>query len=71
MSICSPPFFFFLFQCAAAVFYVGIILAVVLIFLGDMGGEALSWGSCRVRVFAGLSCELDAKEPGLFSKRLF
>lgn len=47
----------------------GIILAVVLISLGDMGGEALSWGSCRVRVFAGLSCELDAKEPGLVQQK--
>lgn len=43
----------------------GIILAVVLSSLGNMGGEALSWGSCRGRVCAGLSCELDAKELGL------
>lgn len=43
----------------------GIILAVVLSSLGDMGGEALSWESCRGRVFTGLICKLGAKELGL------
>lgn len=47
----------------------GIILAVVLSSLGDMGGEALSCRCCRGRVFAGLSFKLDAKELGVMEAK--
>lgn len=39
-----------------------IMLAEILSCLGSMAGEALSWGSCGDKVFAGLSCELCDKE---------
>lgn len=37
-------------------------LAEILSSMGNMAGEALSCGSCRDKIFAGLSCELYGKE---------
>lgn len=37
-------------------------LAEILSSLGNMAGEALSCGSCRDKISAGMSCELVDKE---------